>query len=170
MNFVTCVKTKTHDFYLHLSWKFRDLKTFSHSPCMLSHQAFPSPFSAHSFSCLLRYLYLCPSWEFKGGCRSTETLPLSPPGCWYLQTVSGIFLSDAFSLSPSRPHLCIFVNEKTCVVAVVVISYSEQQHLHLTVGGMMKWFVPLLLHSWSHSFKGYFCLHRAVMEGRCIGG
>lgn len=73
-------------------------------------------------------------------------------------------------LKPPPPKPCLsifFVHRNT------FSSCLGQQNLqplcHITLNGMMRWFVPLRC-SWSHPVKGYVGLHRAVMEGLCICG
>ncbi len=74
------------------------------------------------------------------------------------------FCQNLISLLSSMKRLFVVVVDRTFLTAASAAPLPSHTWWD------DEWFVPLLLYSWSHPFKGYFCLHRAVVEGWCIGG
>lgn len=62
-----------------------------------------------------------------------------------------------------HPPPSLLKNPTFCLFLCMKKRFSVQPVWHLTLGGMVRWFVPLPC-SWCHPFKGYYGLCCAVME------
>lgn len=138
--------------------------TYSHDTSVSFQQV--SLWSLFLFSQFSLYLIPClwnvispsvPRGIFKEAHMQRNTSPL-----FSLIQVSGI-CQHFLEFFPFQPPPSLLKNPTFCLFLCMKKRFSVQPVWHLTLGGMVRWFVPLPC-SWCHPFKGYYGLCCAVME------